>query len=88
MDNINYNPNDGDKISPDPSGNVLKSARNQGGHPSPAAILRQLSTHVDNSSNLARLRQWSGIGLACLAVLLVIVRWSQQEKLIQSHKDR
>lgn len=57
-------------------------------YPKPPTILRQISTHIDNSTNLSTGKKLFGICLACLALLLVCVRWSQQETMIQSNQDR
>ena len=57
-------------------------------YPKPHTVLHQLSTTIDNSSNLSRVKKLFGICLACLAVLLVIIRWSQQDQMIQSNQDR
>jgi len=88
MDNINYNPNDNNDDNVDVSGRVLKSVQDRRGLSSPTNLLRQMSTHVDNSPNLSMVKKWSGILLACIALLVVTVRWSEQEKLIQSNRDR
>ena len=85
MDNINYNPNDNNEEPSNPSGRVLGNSQENRG---PAALLRQISTQVDNSSNLSTARKWAGIVLCSLAVVLVIGRWSHQEIMIQSNRDR
>ena len=85
MDNINYNPTDSGKEPNDPSGKVFKNLQENIG---PAALLRQISSQVDNSSNLSTARKWAGIVLCSLAVVLVIGRWSHQEIMIQSNRDR
>ena len=88
MDNINYNPNDNNDDNIDASGRVFKSVQDRRGLSTPTKVLRQMSEHVDNSPNLSIVRKWSGILLACIALLVVIVRWSEQEKLIQDNRDR
>ena len=85
MDNINYNPTDSGKEPNDPSGKVFKNLQESRG---PAALLRQISSQVDNSSNLSKARKWAGITVGCLALVLVIGRWSHQETAIQNHTDR
>ena len=57
-------------------------------YPRPPKILPQVITHIDNSSSFSRAKKWSGVCLACLAVLLVIIRWSQQENMIQINQKR
>ena len=85
MDNINYNPNENNEETINPSGRVFKNSQERGG---PATLLRQISTTVDNSSNLSKAKKWSGVVLGCLALVLVIGRWSHQELMIQSNRDR
>lgn len=85
MDNINYNPNENNEEPINPSGRVFKNSQERGG---PAALLRQISTQVDNSSNMLKAKKWSGVVLGFLAVVLVIGRWSHQEIMIQSNRDR
>ena len=85
MDNINYNPDGNNEESNNPTGQVFQTSQ---GNKSPAALLRQISSQVDNSSNLSKAKKWAGITLGCLALVLVIGRWSHQEKLIQNNRDR
>ena len=90
MDNINYNPDGVTDDPAHPSGKVSKSKtfKDLGGSTSPSKMLRQISTNVDNSSILTMIRKWSGVSLACIALLLVILRWAHQEKLIRNTKER
>ena len=88
MDNINYNPDGVTDDQTHPSGKVSKTFKDLGGSTSPSKILRQISTNVDSSSILTIIRKWSGVILACIALLLVILRWAHQEKLIRNTKER
>ena len=88
MDNINYNPDGVTDDPTHPSGKVSKTFKDLGGSTSPSKMLRQISTNVDNSSILTMIRKWSGVSLACIALLLVILRWAHQEKLILNTKER
>ena len=88
MDNINYNPDGVTDDQTHPSGKVSKTFKDLGGSASPSKMLRQISTNVDNSTILTMIKKWSGVSLACIALLLVILRWAHQEKLIGNTQER